>query len=325
MRVAERRRATTLAELQTKSARLVSEASFVAGLGFIARPSDVIIASYAKCGTTWLQQMVHSLRTGGDLDFDDISRVVPWIETAADLGLDLDGAQRADPRAFKSHLSYDQVPTGARYVVSVRDPRDALISGYRFFEGWFFEPGSIDIETIGRVRFVEERTYYRHLASWWPHRHDPNVLLLAYEHMKDDPEGAVRRVAEFIGFGEDEGRIAIACQESSLASMKAHDDKYDDLLMRERSEVVCDLPVGSDTSKVRSGEVGAHRMELSDGLLAELDATWAETIAADLGIQSYEMLLEMLAAGVSTRGAQRVPGSPSVRFVELNQPDGLQP
>jgi hypothetical protein len=103
--------------------------------------------------------------------------------------------------------------------------------------------------------------------------------------------------------------------------MKAHDDKYDDLLMRERSEVVCDLPVGSDTSKVRSGEVGAHRMELSDGLLAELDATWAETIAADLGIQSYEMLLEMLAAGVSTRGAQRVPGSPSVRFVELNQPD----
>ena len=79
--------------------------------------------------------------------------------------------------------------------------------------------------------------------------------------------------------------------------MKAHDDKYDDLLMRERSEGVCDLPGGSDTSKVRSGEVGAHRVELSERLLAELDATWAETIAADLGIQSYEMLLEMLAAG----------------------------
>ena len=38
-------------------------------------------------------------------------------------------------------------------------------------------------------------------------------------------------------------------------------------------------------------------MELSDGLLAELDATWAETIAADLGIASYETLLEMLATG----------------------------
>jgi len=297
MAVTERRRATTLPELQVKMGRLVSEAGFAAGLGFVARPSDVIIASYAKCGTTWLQQMVHSLRTGGDLDFDDISRVVPWIETAADLGLDLDGAQRGEPRAFKSHLSYDQVPADARYIVSVRDPRDALVSAYRFFGGWFFEPGSIDIETIGRVRFVEGRTYYTHLASWWPHRHDANVLLLAYEHMKDDHEGAVRRVAEFIGFGDEDERIAIACQESSLASMKAHHDKYDDLMMREHSEVVCDLPLGSDSSKVRSGEVGAHRVELSERLVTDLDATWGETITADLGIPSYETLLEMLATG----------------------------
>src|SRR3954465_5786684 len=297
MSVAEPRRASTVSELQAKMAPLVSEAGFAAGLEFVPRASDIVIASYAKCGTTWLQQMVHSLRTGGDLDFDDISRVVPWIETAADLGLDLDGAQRADPRAFKSPPFYDQVPTGARYVVSVRDPRDALVSGYRFFEGWFFEPGSIDIETLGRARFVEGRTYYTHLASWWPHRHDANVLLLAYEQMKDDHEGAVRRVADFIGFGDDEERIAIAIQESSLASMKAHHDKYDDLLMRERSEVACDLPLGSDSSKVRSGQVGAHRVELSERLMTDLDVTGAETITADLGIPSYEKLLEMLATG----------------------------
>src|SRR3954453_7480443 len=122
MTVAERRRATTLAELQVKMDRLGSGGGFAAGLGFVPRPSDVIIASYAKCGTTWLQQMGHVLRTGGELDFDAIPRVVPWIETAADLGLDLDGAQRGEPRAFKSHLSYNQVPGGARYTVSVRDP-----------------------------------------------------------------------------------------------------------------------------------------------------------------------------------------------------------
>src|SRR5439155_20625773 len=127
MTVTERRRATTLAELQVKMDRLVSEAGFAAGLGFVARPSDVIIASYAKCGTTWLQQMVHSLRTGGDLDFDDISRVVPWIETAADLDLDLDWAQRGEPPAFKSHPSYDQVRADHRYTVSVRYPRYSLV------------------------------------------------------------------------------------------------------------------------------------------------------------------------------------------------------
>src|SRR5258706_11392596 len=132
MAVAHRRRAMTLAELQVKIGRLVSEAGLAAGLGFVARPSDVIIASYAKCGTTWLQQMVHSLRTGGDLDFDDISRVVPWIETAGDLGIDLEAAQRGEPRAYKSHLAWDDVPKGARYIVAVRDPRDALVSAYRF-------------------------------------------------------------------------------------------------------------------------------------------------------------------------------------------------
>jgi len=74
----------------------------------------------------WLQQMAHSLRTGGDLDFDDISRVLPWIETASELGIDLGAAQRGDPRIFKSHLAYDDVPSGARYIISVRYPRDAL-------------------------------------------------------------------------------------------------------------------------------------------------------------------------------------------------------
>ena len=82
------RLAATLGELQSKTACMVSTEGYRAGLEFVPRLSDVIIAPYAKCGTTWLQQMVHSLRTGGDLDFDDISRVVPWIETAGDLGID---------------------------------------------------------------------------------------------------------------------------------------------------------------------------------------------------------------------------------------------
>ena len=48
----------------------------------------------------------------------------------------------AEPRAFKSHLPWMAVPKGARYIVSLRDPRDALVSMYRFMEGWFFEPGT---------------------------------------------------------------------------------------------------------------------------------------------------------------------------------------
>ena len=298
---APRRRATSLRELGEKMSQLISPAGYAAGLAFVPRLGDVIISPYAKCGTTWLQQMVHSLRTGGDVDFDDISRVVPWIETAADLGLDLDAPQRGEPRAFKSHLSWDDVPKGARYIVSTRDPRDALVSAYRFFEGWFFEPGTISIEDLGRERFIDSRDYYRHLGSWLARLDDPDVLVLAYEHMKLDPEAAVRRVADFIGVDADDGLIAVALEQSSLQSMKANERKYDDLLMRQHSEKACRLPPGSASSKVRDGRVGSHKVELSPGFVAELDRVWHESVTLGFGFESYHQLLEALQARTGER------------------------
>lgn len=52
-----------------------------------------------------MQQIVHQLRTGGDgdMEFDEISCVVPWIELAGDLGQDLDAEQRKNPRCYKTH------------------------------------------------------------------------------------------------------------------------------------------------------------------------------------------------------------------------------
>lgn len=290
------RRARDLDELRDKLSRLVSRESITAGLAFRPRPTDVIITPFAKCGTTWLQQIVHSLRTGGDLDFDDISRVVPWIETALDLGLNLEAPQRTEPRAFKSHLAGDVVPAGARYIVAARDPRDAMVSAHKFFEGWFFEPGAITVETLARAHFLATRDYYTHLASWWCRRDEADVLFLAYEHMLRDPRAVVRRVAAFIGIDVDDALVDVALDESSLASMRTHADKYDDLLMRRRSEAVCDLPTGSDSSKVREGGAGSHRDAMPDDLLTEFDDAWRATMGAQFGLDSYAALLDELAA-----------------------------
>jgi hypothetical protein len=169
-------RARSLEEMEARLQGMITPDGLARGLGFRPRPTDVIISPFGKCGTTWLQQIVHSMRTRGDLDFDDISRVVPWLETSTDLGLDLDAPQRAEPRAFKSHLPWTAVPKGGRYIVSLRDPRDALVSMYRFLEGWFFEPGAIGIEEFARRRFMnrdEGRDYWTHLVSWWEVRRSP--------------------------------------------------------------------------------------------------------------------------------------------------------
>src|SRR5262249_55863678 len=145
------------------------------------RPTDVIISPFAKCGTTWLQQIFHTLRTRGDLDFDDISRVVPWIETSTMLGLDLEAPQKAEPRGFKSHLPYDAIPPGTKGIVSLRDPKDALVSFYHFMSGWFLEPGAValgDFADDWMARGVGG-TYWNHLLSWWKVRHAPDVLMLS--------------------------------------------------------------------------------------------------------------------------------------------------
>jgi len=289
------RRATSLEELREIQAPMLTEAGMAAGLALELRPSDVVISPFGKSGTTWTQQIVHGMRTRGDMDFDDISRVVPWIETSTDLGIDLEAEQRGEPRAFKSHLSWDRVPKGGRYIVPLRDPGDALVSAYRFMEGWFVEPGAISIEDHARENFMKPRPgggYWAHLVSWWEQRDEDHVLLLAYEQMKVDLEGTVRRIAAFLDMPLDDELFEIVMRQSSLEFMTQYKDRFDDFLMRRRSEEVCGLPPGSDSAKVRAGEVGSRKAELPAEIQAELDTRWTEEVTPQLGFASYDELLE---------------------------------
>lgn len=267
--------------------------------GFRPRPTDVVISPFGKCGTTWLQQIFHTLRTRGDMDFDDISRVVPWIETSVMLGLDLETPQRAEPRGFKSHLAWGPMPKGGRYIVSLRDPKDAFLSMYRFMEGWFFEPGTVSIEEFAEVRLKagpEGQDYWTHLVSWWEVRERPDVLLLSYEQMIAEPEAAIRKVAGFCGIALDDELLALTLERSSIGFMLAHKDRFDDAMMRRLSEVRCGIPAGSDTAKVRQGGSGGGR-DLPASVAALLDARWAQAVAPKLGFEDYAALEAELRRG----------------------------
>jgi hypothetical protein len=288
------RRTRNMAEMSEIQGRCFGRDEIVRSIAsFKPRADDIIISPYSKCGTTWLQQTFHCLRTRGDMEFDDISRVVPWIELAGVLGLDLDAPQRALPRGFKSHLPFDQIPNGGRYVVSLRDPKDAAVSMYRFMEGWFFEPGAISLSEFTTARLgARDRglDYWHHLISWWEERDNPAVLLFSYEQMSAEPEACIRRLATFCGIALDDALLELTLRLSSLSFMLAHKDKFDDLMMREVSERVGNLPPGSDSAKVRAGRVGAHRTELSEELAQTLDAIWADTVTAKLGFKDYAAL-----------------------------------
>lgn len=251
---------------------------------------DVIISPFGKSGTTWTQQIFHTLRTRGDMDFDDISRVVPWIEMSGVLGQDLDAPQKAAPRGFKSHLPYDRLPRGARYINVIRDPLDAAYSGYKFMEGWFLEPGTVSAEEYVLTR-LEEAAYHKHFVSWWPHRNDANVLYLCYEHMQIDPERAIERIAEFVGIKLDPNLRALTLEHASLAFMQAHKDRFDDAMIRQASERV--LPAGSDSAKVREGRIGEFAW--SPRVVDAFAQLWHEHVEPVTGYSDYSALIDDLA------------------------------
>lgn len=263
---------------------------------FRPRPSDVLISPFAKCGTTWLQQIVHSLRTGGDMDFDDIYEVVPFIDIALEMGIDLNGPQKAEPRVFKAHLGWDDVPKGCRYIVSFRDPQDAVVSFYHFMTGWILEPDAIPLEDFVAYRaFDRERgaDYWDHMASWLRQRENPDVMLLTFDEMKDDLRAVVERIADFIGV-DDPDSIDIAVDHSSFEYMSAHEEPFSEPWQRAHLGRILGIPFETGVTKVRRGTVGENRMELSDSTRDRLDRIWQETISAEFGYPTYRDLVRDL-------------------------------
>lgn len=290
-----RKRATSVAQQKEIFQKMMTPEEVSQGLAVKLSSTDIVITPFSKSGTTWLQQIVHCLRTRGDMDFDDISRVVPWIETSGSLGIDLNLPQRALPRAFKSHLGADAIPKGARYINSVRNPKDVAVSLFKFMEGWFVEPGSIKFDQFVRESFIPEISYWKHLLSWWQRRNDDDVLFLAYEHIKKDLPGTIKRVANFIDIELDDELQTITELHASFAFMKEHNDRFDDLLMRELSETRGGLPSGSDASKVRKGNIGDHKQMFTPELESELEQIWQQEITATTGIKDYDALIALLA------------------------------
>ena len=258
------------------------------GLSVRALPDDVFISTYPKSGTTWLQQVVHGLRSRGAMDFDEISAVVPWLESALDIGIDPHADQPWSPRAFKAHLVWERLPKGGRYITAFRDPKSVLASYYRFFEGWFFEPGSISLDAFAREWFMAGTApdrYWDHIRSWAPRVTDDAVLALTYEDMVARSDALPAVVASFLDLTLDADTLALVTRQSSREFMARHIGQFDDHLLREARDDVWGLPPGSVSDKVLAS---ATETTLDEDLVAELDALWRREIERELGFRDYD-------------------------------------
>ena len=275
------------------------------GQEFQPRTTDVFVVGSTRSGTTWMQQIVHQLRTGGDMDFGEIGDVVPLLDFAHDLKQGLGVEQKGFPRCFKTHYWYSRCPKGARYIWCVREPCAAAYSYFKLLEGWLFQPGEVTLEDFvggiwlpvsvesSRLEDYLYASYFHHLASWWPHRNDPNILLVFYEDLKECYESSVRSVAEFMGI-TDEGCIQVALERSTFEFMKQYSDLFGVKRIQKHRNLACGLPesAGLGRSKVRTGSTTEGMEMMSPVLCSEIQKMWESIVAPVTGCATYPELRE---------------------------------
>ncbi len=218
---------------------------------FAPRAGDVIVTTSYKSGTTWTLGILYelmSMKAGAPRPLMDHwvdARVfVPLPEQIAEL------EAMAHPRVLKSHLAADGLPVWekVKYVVVGRDPRDVFMSLLNHYASFTDEayrrfnetPGRVgdpmprydgDVKAlwrswIGRGWFEWESEGWpwwgnmHHVATWWPLRHEPHVMLLHYNDLKRDVHGEIARLAEFVGIPVTEEEIRTIAERSSLAAMR---------------------------------------------------------------------------------------------------------
>jgi hypothetical protein len=288
------KRPTTVQDMQERLKNFATPEGWQRGLDYKPDPTDIFIVTPPKCGTTWMQQIVHGLRTRGSMDFDEITRVVPWINMAYDTGIDIYAPQVAQPRAFKTHSTLTEAPQGGKYIIVVRDPCDALLSDYHFMEGMFFEKGSIGLETFAREEFMPGRSIWKHILAFWDRRKDKNILPLCYENMKADLPQAIERVASFMDIVLDDDLKEIVVRQSDIKFMQEHQEQFEDHIIRKARSAAMGLPPDGQLKKVRNGQVGESKDRVSDEIKKELEEIWRDEITSKLGLNSYEDLRKEL-------------------------------
>uniref|UniRef100_A0A4X2JWD1 Sulfotransferase n=1 Tax=Vombatus ursinus TaxID=29139 RepID=A0A4X2JWD1_VOMUR len=149
---------------------------------FQAKPDDVLISSYPKAGTTWLQEIVDMIQNDGDIE----------------------KTRRAPTDIRMPFLERINPP----YIIYVaRNIKDNIVSFFHFqrMNKGLPDPGSWEeyFET-----FLEGKglwgSWYDHVKGWWEAKDIYPILYLFYEDIKKHPRREIEKVMEFLGKNLDE-------------------------------------------------------------------------------------------------------------------------
>ncbi|XP_074048765.1 sulfotransferase 1C3 isoform X1 [Macrotis lagotis] len=184
---------------------------------FQAKPDDLLIATYAKAGTTWTQEIVDMIQNDGNVEKCQRANTFdrhPFIDHIAEgicmtshyfPGLDL-AIKMPSPRTLKTHLPVQMLPPSfwtqnSKIIYVARNAKDCLVSYYHFsrMNKMLPDPGTLEeyIEEFmnGRVLWG---SWYDHVKGWWDAKEKHPILYLFYEDMKENPKREIQKILKFL-------------------------------------------------------------------------------------------------------------------------------
>ncbi len=221
----------------------------------------------------------------------------PWLD-ARIVPLD-DMLARVDAiphrRFIKTHSPADCTPifTGCRYLAVYRDGRDALVSWANHRRK--MRPEVIEALNANAARdgvapwptvwdgdmdqlfdeWVDWGTPMEHLASWWPNRHEPFVLLVHYADLSRDLGGEMRRIADFLDVDIPRALWSEVVERCRFEAMKSQ---------HEASEILNrSFPEGA-TAFFNQGTNGRWRAQLSEAQLRRHEQLAAERLPKEAAL-----------------------------------------
>jgi aryl sulfotransferase len=213
------------------------------------RDDDIIIGTYAKSGTTWMQQIIAQLLFDGDPNLE-VAEMSPWLDLRVppkEVKLPLVEAQ-THRRFIKTHLPVDalQFSPLAKYIYIARDGRDVVWSMYNHHVNanrfWYealndtpgrvgppIEPPPNDIRQYWHEWMTQNGhpfwPFWENVRSWWQIRNLPNVMFVHFANLKRDMPNEIRRIAAFLETPINESRWDAILEHCSFEWMKKNATK----------------------------------------------------------------------------------------------------
>jgi len=211
---------------------------------FKFRDDDVVVATWAKSGTTWVQQIITQLIHNGQPGLP-VAEMSPWVDLripAAKIKLEMIESLE-HRRVLKTHLPVDALvySRDAKYVYVGRDGRDVVWSLYNHHvnanDVWYDKlnntPGRVGPPIVRPPDTVSEYfdqwlegdgypmwSFWDNIRSWWSVRELENLHILHFESLLKNRAAETRRLAEFLGIPVDETKWDDILKHTSFEYMK---------------------------------------------------------------------------------------------------------